>query len=170
MAITAPPNAAVRNLNENRAKNTSRMPGSGVSLSQFYWLTRTIHQNVGVSRRKLATVGLFTAGLSAAISAEADASHYEHNPYLNYSCKDLALAATDVSRRAEEEVGVKSDTVQKNDSGELTIFWPRAFSAKVSGKEASDLSRLKDDMISIERAAIESECQIQFDGLRPPGA
>ena len=118
----------------------------------------------------LATVGLFTAGLSAAISAEADASHYEHNPYLNYSCKDLALAATDVSRRAEEEVGVKSDTVQKNDSGELTIFWPRAFSAKVSGKEASDLSRLKDDMISIERAAIESECQIQFDGLRPPGA
>jgi hypothetical protein len=118
----------------------------------------------------LATVGLFTAGLSAAISAEADASHYEHNPYLNYSCKDLALAATDVSRRAEEEVGVKRDTVQKNDSGELTIFWPRAFSAKVSGKEASDLSRLKDDMISIERAAIESECQIQFDGLRPPGA
>jgi TIR domain len=55
MAITAPPNCAVRNRDENRAQNTWRTPESGVSLSQFYWRTRTIHQNAGVSRRKLAT-------------------------------------------------------------------------------------------------------------------
>jgi len=115
-------------------------------------------------------MGLVTAGLSAAISAEADASRYQRNPYLNFSCKDLARAATGVSRRAEEDVGLESDTVQMNESGELTIFWPKAFFAKVSGKKASDLSRLKEDMISIEQAAIESECQIQFDGPRPPGA
>ena len=54
MAITAPPNCAVRNRDENRAQNTWRTPESGVSLSQFYWRTRTIHQNAGVSRRKLA--------------------------------------------------------------------------------------------------------------------
>jgi hypothetical protein len=53
MAITAPPNCAVRNRDENRAQNTWRTPESGVSLSQFYWRTRTIHQNAGVSRRKL---------------------------------------------------------------------------------------------------------------------
>jgi hypothetical protein len=55
MAITALPNCAVRNRDENRAQNTWRMPESGVSLSQFYWRTRTTHQNAGVSRRKLAT-------------------------------------------------------------------------------------------------------------------
>ena len=51
MAITAPPNCAVKNRDENRAQNTWRMPESGVSLSHFYWRTRTIHQNAGVSRR-----------------------------------------------------------------------------------------------------------------------
>jgi 2-methylcitrate dehydratase PrpD len=59
MAITAPPNCAVRNRDENRAQNTWRTPESGVSLSQFYWRTRTIHQNAGVSRRKLAKQCVF---------------------------------------------------------------------------------------------------------------
>lgn len=116
----------------------------------------------------MVAAGLFSAGLSAALSAEAEAFH--RNPYLNYSCKDLALAAADVSRRAEADVGVNSDTVLKNEAGEYTIVWPKAFLADVSGKTASDLSRLKEDMISIEQAAIEGECQIQFDGPRPPGA
>jgi hypothetical protein len=56
MPITAPPNCAVRNRDENRAQNTWRTPESGVSLSQFYWRTRAIHQNAGVSRQKLARV------------------------------------------------------------------------------------------------------------------
>lgn len=116
----------------------------------------------------MVTAGLFSAGLSAALSAEAEG--FQRNPYLNYSCKDLALAATDISRRAEADVGVNSDTVLKNKAGEFTIVWPKAFLANVSGKTAADLSRLKEDMISIEQAAIEGECQIQFDGPRPPGA
>ncbi len=113
---------------------------------------------------------LFTAGLSAAICVEAGASEYQHNPYLNYSCKDLALAATDVARRAKEDVGIRSNTLPNKTAGESTIFWPKAFFANVSGEKASDLSHLKEDMISIEKASVEGECQIQFEGPRPPGA
>lgn len=64
MAITAPPNCAVQNRDENRAQNTWRTPESGVSLSHFYWRTRTIHQNAGVSRRKLTKAHLRRAHLS----------------------------------------------------------------------------------------------------------
>ncbi len=118
----------------------------------------------------LVTAGILAAGLSAIISAEAEALDYRHNPYLNYSCKDLVAAATGVSQRAEQDVGVKGDTPLQNAAGQFTIFWPKAFLANMSGEKASDLSHLKKEMISIEEAAIEGECQIQFDGPRPPGA
>ena len=118
----------------------------------------------------LAIAGLLASGSSTATSAESEAPHFRHNPYLKYSCKDLVAAAAHAARRAEEDVGVKSDTALRNEAGETTIVWPKAFLVKASGDKASDLSRLKDDMISIEQAAIEGECQIQFDGPRPPGA
>jgi hypothetical protein len=119
--------------------------------------------------RRIATVAV-AAALSATMSAESGAYEYQHNPYLNYSCKDLALAATDVARRAEEDVGIGSDTLPKNAAGVPTIFWPEAFLTNVSGEKASDLSHLKEEMISIEKASVEGECQIQFEGPRPPGA
>jgi hypothetical protein len=118
----------------------------------------------------LAIAGLLASGLSAAIAAEAEAPDFQHNPYLKYSCKDLVAAAAHAARRAEQDVGVKSETALHSEAGETTIFWPKAFLVKASGGKASDLSRLKEDMISIEQAAIEGECQIQFDGPRPPGA
>jgi hypothetical protein len=119
--------------------------------------------------RRIATAAV-AAALSATISGAAGASEYQHNPYLNYSCKDLALAATDVARRAEEDVGIRSDALPNNAAGEPTIFWPKAFFANVSGEKASDLSHLKEEMISIENASVEGECEIQFKGPRPPGA
>jgi hypothetical protein len=108
----------------------------------------------------LVTAGFLAAGLSVTISAEAEAPHYRHNPYPNYSYKDLVAAATGVSKRAEEDVGVKGDTALQNAAGQFTIFWPKAFPANMSGAKASDLSHLKEDMIAIEEAAIEGECQI----------
>lgn len=127
--------------------------------------------NEGRKMARRIVTALGAAALSAAISAQAGASDYQHNPYLNYSCKDLALAATDVSRRAEADVGVqKHDTIPNNAAGEFTIFWPKAFFANVSGEKAADLSRLKEDMISIEKASVDGQCQILFDGPRPPGA
>ena len=77
MAITAPPNCAVRNRDENRAQNTWRTPESGVSLSQFYWRTRTIHQNAGVSRRKLAIIWN---------KAAIDEIHFDHSGIGGHDC------------------------------------------------------------------------------------
>jgi len=119
--------------------------------------------------RRIAAV-IIALAWSATAPAEAGASEYEHNPYLNYSCKDLTVAATDLARRAEEEVGIRSKVLPNNATGEPTIFWPKAFYANVSGEKASDLSNMKRDMISIEQASVQGECQIQFEGLRPPDA
>jgi hypothetical protein len=33
-----------------------------------------------------------------------------------------------------------------------------------------ELSHLKEELISIEQASIQGQCEIQFDGPRPPGA
>ncbi len=117
-------------------------------------------------------VAVLVAGAcSAAISGSAGAAEYQHNPYLNYSCQDLARAASDVARRADEDVGIRGDG-RANDhaAAEPTISWPKAFFANMNGEKASDLSHLKQDMISIEEASVEGECQIQFEGPRPPGA
>jgi len=108
------------------------------------------------------------AGFLAIISAEAGASNLA-NPYLNHSCDDLARAAADVSRRADKDVGIKSDP-SPNDAAETIISWPKAFFANVSGEKALDLSHLKKEMIAIEQASIDGQCEIQFVGPRPPGA
>jgi hypothetical protein len=115
---------------------------------------------------------LFVVTFFAANGAEA-APGYSSNPYLNYSCKDLRLAAEDVAARAERDSGVKNDTGSNNttsDEARTTVIWPKAFFANVSGQKAVELSHLKEELISIEQASIEGQCEIQFDGPRPPGA
>lgn len=118
---------------------------------------------------RIATL-LIAAAWTATIYGEAGASDYPRNPYLSYSCRDLALAATDVAKRAEEDIGVKSDARSNKAAGETTISWPKAFFANVSGEKASDVSHLKEEMILIEQASVQGECQILFEGPRPPGA
>jgi len=117
-------------------------------------------------------IALVATGLLAGNSAKAGAADpdFQRNPYLTYSCKELVLAATQASVRADEDVGIKSDATSKNAAGETTIFWPKAFFANGSGEKATDLSHLKQEMISIEQASVQGQCQIQFDGPRPPGA
>jgi hypothetical protein len=107
----------------------------------------------------------------AANGAEA-ALGYSSNPYLNYSCKDLRLAAEAASARAEQDSGVKNDTSSNNTTSDhaRAVFWPKAFFANVSGQKAVELSHLKEELISIEQASIQGQCEIQFDGPRPPGA
>jgi hypothetical protein len=119
--------------------------------------------------RRFVTV-LIATGSLAGVSVQAETAHYQSNPYLNYSCKDLIAAATDVSARAERDSGVKNDTNPNNTDGEFIVLWPKAFFATMDGEKATDLSHLKQEMISIEQASIEGQCEIQFDGPRPPGA
>jgi hypothetical protein len=104
--------------------------------------------------------------------AEA-APGYSSNPYLNYSCKDLRFAAEAEAARADHDPGVKKNTGSNNttsDDARTTVFWPKAFFSNVSGQRAVELSHLKDKLISIEQASIQGQCEIQFDGPRPPGA
>lgn len=117
----------------------------------------------------LPVVSLVAAGLPAAVAADAGSPGFEHNPYLTYSCKDLILAASDASKKADQAVGVKGDQIERT-GGEVAIFWPKAFFANLTGQKASQLSHLKHEMLSIEEASIEGQCPIQFDGPRPPGA
>ena len=92
--------------------------------------------------RRIATL-VIAAVWSATICAEAGASEYPRNPYLSYSCKDLALAATNIAKRAEEDIGIRRDALPNNAAGEPAISWPKAFSENVSGEKASDVSHLK---------------------------
>jgi hypothetical protein len=119
--------------------------------------------------RRIATL-VIAAVWWAAICAEAGASEYPRNPYLSYSCKDLALAATEIAKRAEEDIGIRIDALPNNAAGEPAVSWPKAFSENLSGEKASDVSHLKEEMISIEQASVQGECQILFEGPRPPGA
>jgi hypothetical protein len=118
---------------------------------------------------------IFAALLIAVVAAEnaQAASEYASNPYLNYSCRQLRRAAEQAAARAEQETGVKNDTGSTSapaDEAGPRIIWPKAFFANVSGDKAVELSQLKQELISIEKASIQGQCDLQFDGPRPPGA
>ena len=95
------------------------------------------------------------------------------NPYLDDSCQALVDAAKDVTARAQREIENKVEIRDNGVSvrgGETIVHWPEAFLADVSGPKSIKLSQLKERLISIEKASIEAQCEIQFDGTRPPGA
>ncbi|MBZ9889458.1 hypothetical protein LB559_16145 [Mesorhizobium sp. BR1-1-3] len=91
--------------------------------------------------------------------------------YQNLTCEQLALEATNISRRATEAAGVQNKKAGQDAAVVavgVIIFWPALFFASGDGASAAEVARLKGEMQAIEDASTLKGCGIVFQKPPPP--
>ncbi len=82
--------------------------------------------------------------------------------YADYSCKQISLEMTNISRRVSELYGrldkeAGADTAQM--AVGLILFWPALFFLEGGdGPEAAEYARLKGEREALETVAVQKEC------------
>ena len=102
----------------------------------------------------------------ASKSSEITPAYVSPLLYQNYSCNQLAEEAARITARAQQVAGVQ-DSQRTTDGIAVTVavvvFWPAAFAIKGDGNTAAELSRLKGELETIEKVAIQKKCAIKFE-------
>ncbi|RUW60715.1 hypothetical protein [Mesorhizobium sp. M7A.F.Ca.US.008.03.1.1] len=91
--------------------------------------------------------------------------------YQNLTCEQLALEATNISRRASEAAGIQNKKAGQDAAVVavgVIIFWPALFFASGDGASAAEVARLKGEMQAIEDASTVKGCGIVFQKPTPP--
>ncbi|MFD1982589.1 hypothetical protein ACFSOZ_07840 [Mesorhizobium newzealandense] len=91
--------------------------------------------------------------------------------YQNLTCEQLALEATNVSRRASEAAGIQNHKAGQDAAVVavgVIVFWPVLFFANGDGTSAAEVARLKGEMQAIEDASTAKSCGIVFQKPPPP--
>lgn len=123
-------------------------------------------------KSKLVTATIVVGILSSCATkpSDIDAAYVSPTLYSNLSCDQLKREATEVSARAIAASGAQEKKAT-NDAVAvgvgLVLFWPALFFAKGDGAQAAEVSRLKGEMLAIERASKEKNCGIQFQTQAP---
>ena len=91
-----------------------------------------------------------------------ESSYVSPIQYSDYSCKQIALEMTNVSRRVSELYGqldkeAGADTAQM--AVGLVLFWPALFFLEGGdGPQAAEYARLKGTREALETVAVQKEC------------
>lgn len=92
---------------------------------------------------------------------EIQAAYVSPLQYQNYNCNQIGEELDRVTRRITE-VGGNIDQRASNDQGAMAIgmilFWPALFFLKGDGPEAVEYARLKGEYETLEKVAIQKEC------------
>ncbi|TPI64272.1 hypothetical protein FJ420_17090 [Mesorhizobium sp. B3-1-3] len=121
----------------------------------------------------------YVAALCAAVSLagcatppeKIQASYVSPILYENLTCEQLALEATNISRRATEAAGVQNKKAGQDAAVVavgVIVFWPALFFANGDGASAAEVARLKGEMQAIEDASTVKKCGIVFQKPTPP--
>ncbi len=116
--------------------------------------------------------------LSSLLLATACASHTKDiqtayvSPmqYSDYSCEQMSAEMQRISARTSQLTGqidekASRDSVQMGVG--LILFWPTLFFIDGDGPEATEYARLKGEFEALEKTAIQKDCGLQIDKLRP---
>ena len=76
------------------------------------------------------------------------------------SARAAALSGAQDSQRTKDAVATTAAVI---------IFWPAAFLVGGDKQTAAELAQMKGQLIAVEQASIQKNCNIQFQGQRPPG-
>jgi hypothetical protein len=122
--------------------------------------------------RKLGIVAL-AAALGGCASSAADITPTYVSPvtYQSFTCPQLGLEAQSISARAAALSGAQDSQRTKDavaTTAAVIIFWPAAFLVGGDKQTAAELAQMKGQLIAVEQASIQKNCNIQFQGQRPP--
>jgi hypothetical protein len=110
----------------------------------------------------IATLGA-TVGAVAPASAKVPATYFSLGKYREFTCPQLAEEAQGISRRVmalsgEKQAGSHAAVVASN---QHVVAWPAALDD--DDKPASgEIALAKEQMLAIEDASIQSQCDIEF--------
>lgn len=92
---------------------------------------------------------------------EIQAAYVSPLQYQNYNCSQIGEEIERVTRRVTE-VGGNLDQRTSNDQGAMAVgmvlFWPALFFLKGDGPETNEYARLKGEYETLEKVAIQKEC------------
>ena len=115
-------------------------------------------------RRLVPVLCLAVAGCASS-SAEITPAYVSPFIYQNLNCQQLAQEAQGISARATQLAGAQ-DQQRTNDTIATTaaviVFWPAAFLVGGDKQTAAELAQMKGQMNAVEQAAIQKNCNIQF--------
>jgi hypothetical protein len=114
------------------------------------------------------------AALGGCASSAADITPTYVSPvtYQSFTCPQLGLEAQAISARAAALAGAQDSQRTKDavaTTAAVIIFWPAAFLVGGDKQTAAELAQMKGQLIAVEQASIQKNCNIQFQGQRPPG-
>jgi hypothetical protein len=113
------------------------------------------------------------AALGGCASSAADITPTYISPviYQSFTCQQLGLEAQSISARAATLSGAQDSQRTKDTvatTAAVIIFWPAAFLVGGDKQTAAELANMKGQLIAVEQASIAKNCNIQFQGQRPP--
>lgn len=101
-----------------------------------------------------------------------EASYVSPIQYENYTCEQIGQEATRVSERASQALGVQKKKAQSDAvkvGVALVLFWPAALFVSGKGANETEVARLKGEMDTLQKVAIQKECGIEFQQPEPTG-
>lgn len=105
--------------------------------------------------------GLLATGCAPS-SEKVSASYVSPMHYQDFSCKQIRMEMTRLSRRVNEVADVQDSHASKDGAAMgvgLVLFWPALFFMIGKDKE-EELARLKGEYEALESAAIQKECDV----------
>lgn len=114
------------------------------------------------------------AALGGCASSAADIAPAYVSPitYQSFTCQQLGQEAQAISARAATLSGAQDSQRTKDavaTTAAVIIFWPAAFLVGGDKQTAAELAQMKGQLIAVEQASIQKNCNIQFQGQRPAG-
>lgn len=122
----------------------------------------------------LAFVGIISGALTlSACASQPDtisAAYVSPMQYQNYSCEQVQMEISRVSRKAQELHGSlkkKADNDSMQTAASL-IFWPTLFFLEGGdGPQATEYARLKGEHDTLEATAVQKSCSIVVEPIIP---
>ena len=125
-----------------------------------------------MKRLVICAVAALLAGC-AADTSQIKAVAVSPAEYEDFSCKQIEQEARRLSLLAKD-IGVRVDKTASDDDAQtaigLILFWPALFF--LEGEETADtqeFARLKGEFIALQKAAVQKECDIDFEQHFPAG-
>ncbi len=106
-------------------------------------------------------------------ASEVQPAYTSPIPYQKYSCSQLGAEAQRVSHRAAELSGVQDQKAEGDAVATgvaIVIFWPAAFLVNGDDHTTAELARMKGEIETIEKVAIEKNCHLDIRTQQKEGS
>ncbi len=112
---------------------------------------------------------IFITGCASS-SQDIAPSYVSPLQYQHLTCDQISREMGRVSQHASKLAGITDSNASKDKvttAVAVIVFWPAAFLVKGDGQQSAELARLKGEFETLEKVAVQKNCQINVE-KKPP--